>query len=196
VPFSEEDPTDSPVSFYGATKKANEAMAHSYAHLHNLPATGLRFFTVYGPWGRPDLGIAVFARAIWEGRTLQLFNHGKNRRDFTYVDDVVEAMQRLLAQPPTRGTGLVSGKPAVAPLRLYNIGNHQPVEILECVRLLERHLGRQAKVELTPAIPADMPATYADTRLLAAAVGFAPRTTLDEGLARYCTWFREHAALA
>jgi UDP-glucuronate 4-epimerase len=196
VPFSESDPTDSPVSFYGATKKANEAMAHSYAHLHNLPATGLRFFTVYGPWGRPDLGIAVFARALWSGSRLRLFNHGRNLRDFTYIDDVVEAMDRLLDRPPVRGSGLVSGMPAEAPLRIYNIGNHQPVEILECVRLLERHLGRKASLELVPAVPADMPATYADTRLLKDAVGFAPRTSLDDGLRTYCDWFREHPELA
>lgn len=190
VPFSEEDFTDSPVSFYGATKKANEAMAHSYAHLNGIPITGLRFFTVYGPWGRPDLGIAVFAKAIWEGRTLQLYNHGRNRRDFTYVDDVVEAMERLLARPPVRGEGLVSGRPAEAPLRIFNIGNHQPVEVLECVKLLEKHLGRTARIELTDAIPADMPATYADTTRLRAAVDFAPRTPLDVGLGRFCEWFR------
>jgi UDP-glucuronate 4-epimerase len=190
IPFSEADPTDRAVSFYGATKKANEVMAHSYAHLHGLPMTGLRFFTVYGPWGRPDLGIAVFAGAIWHGRTLRLFNHGRNRRDFTYIDDVVDAMERLLALPPARGEGLVAGLPAEAPLRIYNVGNHDPVEILECVRLLERHLGRTARVELTPPVPADMPVTYADTALLRAAVGFAPRTSLDAGLARYCEWFR------
>ena len=191
VPFSEADPTDTPVSFYGATKKANEVMAHSYAHLHNLPMTGLRFFTVYGPWGRPDLGISVFAKAIWEGRTLELFNQGRNRRDFTYIDDVVACMERLLDLPPTRGDGWITGAPAEAPLRILNIGNNDPVEILTCVRLLERQLGRTARIELQPAIPADMPITYADTARIRSLTGIAPSTPLETGLARFCEWFLE-----
>jgi UDP-glucuronate 4-epimerase len=185
VPFSEDDPVDHPVSYYAATKKGNELQAHAFSHLHRLPVSGLRFFTVYGPWGRPDMAPVLFARAILRGEPIKVFNHGRMRRDFTYVDDVVEAVVRVLARPP-------EGKDGAAPYRILNVGNSSPVELGEFIALLERHLGKAAVKELVPMQPGDVPATWADTRRLEALTGFAPRTPLDEGLRRMAEWLRAY----
>ncbi|MDH4326575.1 MAG: NAD-dependent epimerase/dehydratase family protein [Betaproteobacteria bacterium] len=180
LPWSETDNVDHPISLYAATKKANELMAHVYSHLHALPATGLRYFTVYGPWGRPDMSPMLFARAILEGKPIQVFNHGDMQRDFTYIDDAVEATVRVLDHAP-------AGTP---PARVLNVGNHQPVPLLDYIALLEAALGRKAVKEMLPMQPGDVPATYADTRALQAAVGFAPATPLADGLARFAAWFK------
>jgi UDP-glucuronate 4-epimerase len=194
LPFRTAENVDHPLSLYGATKKANELMAHAYAHLFALPATGLRFFTVYGPWGRPDMAMWLFAAAILEGRPIKLFNGGDMRRDFTYVDDVAVAVVKLLDRVP-QGNPAWSGEtpdPASsrAPWRVYNIGNHTPVELLEVVRLLEAALGRPAIRELMPMQPGDVYETCADTEDLRQAVGFAPRTPIAEGIGRFIDWFR------
>lgn len=178
LPWSETDNVDHPVSLYAATKKANELMAHVYSHLYALPATGLRFFTVYGPWGRPDMSPMLFARAIMEGQPLQVFNHGDMQRDFTYIDDVVEGTIRVLDRPSRYA--------------IYNIGNHQPVGLLEYIGALERALGKKALLEMKPMQPGDVKATYADTRALADAVGFAPATPLGDGLGRFAGWFMNY----
>jgi UDP-glucuronate 4-epimerase len=196
MPFRATDNVDHPLSLYGATKKANELMAHAYAHLFALPATGLRFFTVYGPWGRPDMAMWLFAAAISEGRPIRLFNHGRMRRDFTYVDDVVEAVVRLIDKPPA-GDPAWSGDapdPATsrAPWRVYNIGNNRPVEVTEVVRLIEQAVGKTAIRELVPMQPGDVPETCADVDDLAAAVGFAPKTPIGEGIARFVAWYRDY----
>jgi UDP-glucuronate 4-epimerase len=180
LPWSETDNVDHPISLYAATKKANELMAHVASHLHGLAATGLRYFTVYGPWGRPDMSPMLFARAILEGKPIQVFNHGDMQRDFTYIDDAVEATLRVLDRPPA----------ATPPHRVLNVGNHQPVALLEYIALLEHALGKQAIKEMKPMQPGDVPATYADTRALQDAVGFAPATPLAEGLARFADWFK------
>jgi UDP-glucuronate 4-epimerase len=200
LPFRTSDNIDHPVSLYAATKKANEAMAHAYAHLFSLPATGLRFFTVYGPWGRPDMAMWLFTEAIAAGRPIRLFNHGKMRRDFTYVDDVVESVVRLIDRP-AQGDPNWSGEATTpassrAPWRIYNIGNNQPVEVMEVVRLLEEALGRPAKRELLPMQPGDVPATFADVADLEAAVGFKPRTSIEEGVRRFVAWYRSYAGLS
>ena len=182
LPWSEGDNVDHPISLYAATKKANELMAHVASHLHGLPASGLRYFTVYGPWGRPDMSPMLFARAIMEGKPIQVFNHGDMRRDFTYVDDAVEATLRVLDTPP-------AGTP---PHRVLNVGNHQPVGLLDYIALLEEALGRKAEKQMLPMQPGDVPATYADTRALEALTGFAPATPLKEGLALFAEWFRSY----
>jgi UDP-glucuronate 4-epimerase len=186
LPWSESDNVDHPVSLYAATKKANELMAHVYSHVHGLAATGLRYFTVYGPWGRPDMSPMLFADALMQGRPIQVFNHGDMQRDFTYIDDVVEGTLRVLDQPPT-------GTP---PTRVFNIGNHQPVPLLDYIAALERAFGRQAKKEMRPMQPGDIRATFADTRALAQAVGFAPSTPLAQGLARFAEWYRDYTRQA
>jgi UDP-glucuronate 4-epimerase len=178
LPWSESDNVDHPISLYAATKKSNELMAHVYSHLFGLPATGLRYFTVYGPWGRPDMSPVLFARAIQEGRPIAVFNHGDMQRDFTYVDDIVEGTLRVLARP--------------ARYEIYNIGNHTPVGLLDYIAALERALGKKAKLEMKPMQPGDVKATYADTTALARAVGFAPSTPLDTGLARFAEWFKSY----
>jgi UDP-glucuronate 4-epimerase len=178
LPWSESDNVDHPVSLYAATKKSNELMAHVYSHLFGLHATGLRFFTVYGPWGRPDMSAMLFARAIMEGKPLQVFNQGDMQRDFTYIDDIVEGTLRVLDRPQRYA--------------LYNIGNHSPVRLLDYIAELERALGRKARLEMHPMQPGDVKATYADTRALQEAVGFAPATPLATGLARFAQWFREY----
>ncbi|MEW5864896.1 MAG: NAD-dependent epimerase/dehydratase family protein [Pseudomonadota bacterium] len=185
LPWSETDNVDRPVSLYAATKKANELMAHAYCHLFGVPMTGARYFTVYGPWGRPDMSPILFARAIMEGRPIAVFNHGDMARDFTYVDDAVEATLRLLDRPP-------AGTP---PWRIVNVGNHRPVRLPEYIAALERALGKRAIVELKPMQPGDVKETYADTEALREATGFAPATPLEEGLARFAAWFREHGHL-
>ena len=181
-PYREDDNTDQPVSYYGATKKANEVMAHSYAHNHNLNVTGLRFFTVYGPWGRPDMAPTIFARAICEGTTLKLFNAGRNLRDFTYIDDIVDGVVKVLLYPPAE-------RPT-PPVRIFNLGHNRPVETLLFVRMLEELLGRKATVELLPPQPGDMFETCADLTKIQAAIQFAPKVRLEEGLRRFVEWFR------
>jgi UDP-glucuronate 4-epimerase len=178
LPWSESQNVDHPVSLYAATKKSNELLAHVYSHLYGLNATGLRYFTVYGPWGRPDMSPMLFAQAIVQGKPIPVFNQGDMQRDFTYVDDVVEGTLRVLDRP--------------ARYAIYNIGNHQPVGLLDYIAALERALGKKAKLEMKPMQPGDVKATYADTRALQAAVGFAPSTPLETGLARFAEWFKSY----
>jgi len=194
MPFAVRDNVDHPISLYAATKKANELMAHAYSHLYRIPTTGLRFFTVYGPWGRPDMALFLFSRAIVEGRPIQVFNHGRMKRDFTYVDDVVEGVARVLEVIPVGDPGWDASAPdpsrSPAPYRLYNIGNHSPVELLEVVRILEKAFGREAVKEFRPLQPGDVLATAADVRDLSEAVGFVPGTPFEEGARRFVGWFR------
>jgi UDP-glucuronate 4-epimerase len=197
LPFRAGDNVDHPLSLYGATKKANELMAHAYAHLFALPATGLRFFTVYGPWGRPDMAMWLFTAAIANERPIRLFNHGRMRRDFTYIDDAVEAVVRLVKQPPTGNPEWSSEAPdpatSPAPWRVYNIGNNRPIELTRVVSVIEHALGKQAIRELMPMQPGDLPETRADTAGLAAAVGFAPDTPIEDGVGRFVAWYRDYA---
>lgn len=199
MPFSVHDNVDHPLSLYGASKKANELMAHAYAHLFGLPATGLRFFTVYGPWGRPDMAMWIFAKAILAGQPIKLFNKGNMRRDFTYVDDVVESVVRLIDRPATADREFSSASPdpgsSSAPWRVYNIGNNKSVELLEVVRLLEGAIGKKAKRELLPMQPGDVPATYADVDDLMREVNFRPATVIAEGIARFVDWYRTYHRL-
>ncbi len=194
LPFSEHDHTDHPVSLYAATKKANELMAHTYAHLFGVPVTGLRFFTVYGPWGRPDMALHLFTKAILEGRPIDVFNHGDLERDFTFVDDIVEGVVRVLDHipQPDSSVDMLHPDPArsYAPYRIYNIGNHQPVKLLVFIETLERALGKKAVKNFLPMQPGDVLATCAEIEDLRAAVGFAPSTPLGEGLAKYVAWHR------
>ncbi|MGE5201900.1 MAG: NAD-dependent epimerase/dehydratase family protein [Acidobacteriota bacterium] len=185
LPFTVGDPVDTPQSLYAATKRADELMAHCYAHLYRIPTTGLRFFTVYGPWGRPDMAAWIFAEAILAGRPIQLFNHGKMRRDFTYIDDVVAGTLDCLAKPPADDA-------AAAPYRLYNLGNHRSEELERFVSVLERALGRKAVRELLPMQPGDVAATYADIEASRRDFGFDPKTPIDEGLPRFVAWYREY----
>lgn len=192
-PFSESDNVDHPVSFYAATKKANELMAHSYAWIHKLPVTGLRFFTVYGPWGRPDMSPFLFTRAMLAGEPIKVFNHGKMRRDFTYVDDIVEGVVRVLAQPPVPGDASALDSPATssAPYRIYNIGASEPVELMEYIRTIERALGVTAKLDFQPMQPGDVVATAANMHDLETFVGFRPQVSLEEGIRRFVAWYRD-----
>lgn len=196
MPFSTTHNVDHPVSLYGATKKANELMAHAYAHLFGLPCTGLRFFTVYGPWSRPDMAIWLFTAAILDGRPIRLFNRGNLQRDFTYIDDVVEAIVRLIDTPAAGDPAWSSDHPdpasSAAPWRVYNIGNHTPVDVRRLVELIEDAVGKKAIVELLPMQPGDVPATYAVVDDLAAAVGFAPGTPIAVGIRNFVKWYREH----
>jgi UDP-glucuronate 4-epimerase len=196
MPFSVHDNVDHPVSLYAATKKANELMAHCYAHLYRIPCTGLRFFTVYGPWGRPDMALFLFTSAILEGRPIEVFNHGKMQRDFTYVDDIVEGVIRVLDRPAQPDTAWASDQPdpssSSAPYRLYNIGNHQPVELLRFIEVLEAALGKKADKKLLPLQAGDVPATYADVADLTRDVGFKPATPLEVGIKRFVEWYREY----
>jgi UDP-glucuronate 4-epimerase len=195
MPFSVHDNVDHPISLYAATKKANELMAHAYSKLYGLPATGLRFFTVYGPWYRPDMALFIFTKAILEGRPIRLFNQGRMRRDFTYVDDVVAAMVRLLDRPPARDPSWSGDDPdpssSSAPWRLYNIGNNRSVELMDVVDLLERALGRKANKELVEMQPGDVPETCADIDDLMRDVGFRPSMPIEEGIQRFVSWYRE-----
>jgi UDP-glucuronate 4-epimerase len=186
VPFAETDNVDHPVSLYAATKKANELMAYSYSHLYGIASTGLRFFTVYGPWGRPDMAYFRFTDAILAGRPIDVYNHGRMRRDFTYIDDIADGVIRVLDHRP-------DGEP---PHRLYNIGNHQPVELMAFIDMLERELGREAIRNFLPMQDGDVPQTYADTTALRQDVGFAPATPLDEGLKRFVAWYRDYYRLS
>ncbi|MEO1089771.1 MAG: NAD-dependent epimerase/dehydratase family protein [Pseudomonadota bacterium] len=189
LPLAEADAVDHPVSLYAATKRAGELMAHTYAHLFGLPTTGLRFFTVYGPWGRPDMAYFKFAKAIREGRPITVFAEGKLRRDFTYIGDVIEAIVRLLDRPPETGGRPDQPNTSQAPFRLFNIGNHRPVDVLTFVATLERCLGQQAQIDFLPMQPGDVEATFAAVDDLRALVDFAPRTSLEEGLAHFVAWF-------
>ena len=199
TPFSTSDSVDHPVSLYAATKKANELMSHSYAHLYDLPTTGLRFFTVYGPWGRPDMALFKFTQAILAGHPIDVYNQGDMRRDFTYIDDIAEAVVRLMTVIPTRNPDwtVESGSPAEssAPYRVYNIGNSQPVQLTEFIHELELALGVSAKMNLLPMQPGDVLETSADTSALAAAIGFKPHTPLADGLARFVGWYRDYYRL-
>jgi UDP-glucuronate 4-epimerase len=196
MPFSVHENTDHPLSLYGASKKANELMAHAYAHLFGIPMTGLRFFTVYGPWGRPDMAMWIFAKAILAGEPIRLFNNGNMQRDFTYIDDVVESVVRLVDRPPAGNPAFSTTSPdpasSSAPWRLYNIGNNKPVEVLEVVRLLEGTIGKKANRELVPMQPGDVPATYANVDDLMRDVGFRPSTPIGEGIARFIEWYRAY----
>jgi UDP-glucuronate 4-epimerase len=194
MPFSVHQNVDHPVSLYAATKKANELMAHTYSHLFRLPTTGLRFFTVYGPWGRPDMALFLFTRAILAGRPIDVFNHGRMRRDFTYIDDIVEGVVRVMDRIPRPDPNWTSARPdpgtSSAPYRVYNIGNNQPVELLEMISLVEQCLGRTAQKNLLPMQAGDVPETYADVDDLVRDTGFKPRTALKDGIARFIEWYR------
>jgi UDP-glucuronate 4-epimerase len=196
MPFSVHDNVDHPLSLYGASKKANELMAHSYSHLFGLPTTGLRFFTVYGPWGRPDMAMWLFAQAISAGEPIKLFNEGNMRRDFTYVDDVAESIVRLLEHAPEENAEWSGDAPdpgsSRAPWRVYNIGNNNSVELLDVVRLIEQALGIKAKCELLPMQPGDVLATYADVDDLMREVCFRPATPINEGISHFIAWFRDY----
>jgi UDP-glucuronate 4-epimerase len=196
LPFDESQNTDHPLSLYAATKKANEAMAHSYAHLFGLPCTGLRFFTVYGPWGRPDMALFKFTRGILAGEPIPVFNEGKMIRDFTYVDDIVEGIVRIVDRPPKADPSWDAARPdaatSSAPWRVFNIGNHQRVELMRYIRALEAALGTQARLELLPMQAGDVQATEADTSALQAATGFKPATPVEEGIKRFVEWYREY----
>jgi len=196
LPFSVQDNVDHPISLYAASKKANELMAHAYSHLYQLPATGLRFFTVYGPWYRPDMAMFIFAKAILEGKSIKLFNHGNMRRDFTFIDDVAEAVVRLMDHPPQANPQWSGDRPdpatSTAPWKIYNIGNNRPEELLHVVALLEKEFGRTAIKEMLPMQPGDVPATYADIEELARDVGFRPSTTIEDGIRSFAKWFREY----
>src|SRR5438067_8177415 len=188
MPFSEQSCVGHPLQLYAATKRANELMAHSYSHLYRVPTTGLRFFTVYGPWGRPDMALFLFTKAILAGDPIELFNHGRMKRDFTYIDDIVEGIIRVLDQPAKPNPNWDGRKPdsatSTAPYRLYNIGNNSPVELLRLVEILEKALGRVAEKRLVDIQPGDVPATYADIDALANDVGFQPSTPIEEGVAK------------
>ncbi|MCQ8129617.1 NAD-dependent epimerase [Methylomonas rivi] len=196
MPFSVHDNVDHPLSLYAASKKANELMAHTYSNLYRLPTTGLRFFTVYGPWGRPDMALFLFTKAILAGKPIDVFNFGKHRRDFTYIDDIVEGVIRTLdhtAQPNPDWSG-VKPDPGTskAPWRVYNIGNQNPVELLAYIETLERFLGKTAEKNLLPLQPGDVPDTYADVEALVTDVGYKPGTTIEQGIERFVTWYREY----
>ena len=195
MPFSVHHNVDHPVSLYAATKKANELMAHTYSHLYGLPTTGLRFFTVYGPWGRPDMALFKFTRAILAGEPIEVFNYGRHRRDFTYVDDIVEGVLRALANVPEGNPGWSSDAPdpasSRAPWRVYNIGNQRPVELLRYIEVIEQCCGRTAEKVLLPMQPGDVPDTWADVEALAADTGYSPATPVEVGVARFVDWYRE-----
>jgi UDP-glucuronate 4-epimerase len=199
LPFSVQDNVDHPISLYAASKKANELMAHAYSHLYRIPATGLRFFTVYGPWGRPDMAMFIFAKAIVAGTPIRLFNHGNMRRDFTYIDDVSQAVVRLMDRPPQGDPDWSGDKPdpatSAAPWKIYNIGNNNPEQLMHVVSLLEKEFGRTATKEMLPMQPGDVPATYADVEDLARDIGFRPSTTIEDGIKRLAKWYRDYHRL-
>jgi UDP-glucuronate 4-epimerase len=196
MPFSVHDNVDHPLSLYAATKKANELMAHAYASLYGLPCTGLRFFTVYGPWGRPDMALFLFTRAILEDRPIDVFNEGRMERDFTYIDDIVEGVVRIMERIPAPDPGWCGDRPdpsaSFAPYRLYNIGNNRPVALTDFIRILEENLGRKARKNLLPLQAGDVPATCADVNDLMADAGFRPSTPIAEGIRRFVDWYREY----
>lgn len=197
MPFSEHQPTAHPLTLYAASKKANEAMAHSYAHLYGVAATGLRFFTVYGPWGRPDMALFLFTKAILAGEPIQVFNHGHHKRSFTYVDDIAEGVLRTLDTAPGKDPAWDASHPdpatsGVAPYRIYNIGNEQPVELLRYIEVLEQCLGRKAVMQMLPLQPGDVPDTEADVTDLITNVGYRPQVSVEEGVARFVEWYRAY----
>ena len=199
MPFSEHHGVDHPVSLYAATKKANELMAHTYSHLFQLATTGLRFFTVYGPWGRPDMALFMFTKAILAGEPIKVFNHGKMVRDFTYIDDIADGVVHALdrAPEPNPAYDKANADPAAshAPYRVFNIGNHQPVQLMDFIAAIERHAGKSAIKQLCDIQPGDVPATYADVSELAAWTGFQPATSIDEGVGRFVAWYRRYFRL-
>jgi UDP-glucuronate 4-epimerase len=196
LPFSVNDNVDHPISLYAASKKANELMAHTYSHLYRVPATGLRFFTVYGPWGRPDMAMFIFAKAILSGAPIKLFNHGNMRRDFTFVEDVSEAIVRLVDRPPQGNPDWSGDRPdpssSLAPWKIYNIGNNNPEDLMYVISVLEKEFGRTAQKEMLPMQPGDVPATYADVDDLARDIGFRPATRIEDGIMRFAKWYREY----
>ncbi len=197
MPFSEHQPTEHPLTLYAATKKANEMMAHSYAHLYGFPCTGLRFFTVYGPWGRPDMALFLFTKAILAGEPIKVFNHGHHKRSFTYVDDIVEGVLRTLDQIPGKNADWQGASPdpatsGVAPYRIYNIGNEQPVELLRYIEVLEQSLGKKAIMQMLPLQAGDVPDTEADVAELIANVGYRPVVSVEEGVANFVRWYRDY----
>jgi UDP-glucuronate 4-epimerase len=196
MPFSVHQNVDHPVSVYAASKKTNELLAHSYSHIYALPVTGLRFFTVYGPWGRPDMATCLFTRAILAGEPINVFNNGQMERDFTYIDDIVEAVVRVGAKPAARNPNWSGNAPdpatSLAPYRVYNIGNHSPVKLVRLIELLEENLGKKAIRNLLPMQPGDVPATYADVEDLQRDVGFEPKTPIEVGIRRFVDWYREY----
>ncbi|MCK0470091.1 NAD-dependent epimerase [Alkalihalobacillus sp. APA_J-10(15)] len=196
MPFSTSDEVNHPVSLYAATKKSNELMAHTYSHLYNIPTTGLRFFTVYGPWGRPDMAYFSFTKNIVEGKTIKVFNNGEMMRDFTYIDDIVDGIVRLLDKPPKADPNWNREEPnassSYAPYKVYNIGNNQPVKLMDFIETLEKHLGIEAKKEFLPMQPGDVKATYADIDELQNDTGFKPSTTIDEGLKKFVEWYKDY----
>ena len=199
MPFSVHDNVDHPLSLYAASKKANELMAHTYSHLYQLPTTGLRFFTVYGPWGRPDMALFKFTRSILAGEPIQVFNYGQHRRDFTYIDDIVEGVMRVLDRVPEGNPTWCGAQPdpasSQAPYRVYNIGNHQPVELMDYIATLEQCLGCKAEIELLPLQPGDVPDTFADVADLVRDTGYKPETPVAVGVARFVEWYREFYAV-
>lgn len=196
MPFSVHDNVDHPVSLYAASKKSNELMAHTYSHLYQIPTTGLRFFTVYGPWGRPDMALFMFTKNILEGKPIDVFNFGKCKRDFTYIDDIVEGVIRTLDKIPESNPDWSGDKPdsasSMAPYRLYNIGNNQPVELLHFIKVIEDCLGIKAEQNLLPLQPGDVPQTYADVDDLIRYVGFKPKTSIEDGISRFIDWYRHY----
>lgn len=196
MPFSVEHGVDHPVSMYAATKKANELMAHTYSHLFGLPTTGLRFFTVYGPWGRPDMALFLFTKAILEGRPIDVYNHGKMQRDFTFVDDIADGIIRVLDRPAAPDLNYDPANPSSAtsnaPYRVFNIGNHQPVELLAFIHCIENAIGRKAQMNLMPIQAGDVPATFADVEALERWTGFKPATTIDVGIPKFVSWYRRY----
>jgi UDP-glucuronate 4-epimerase len=198
MPFSVHDNVDHPVSLYAASKKANELMAHTYSHLYGLPTTGLRYFTVYGPWGRPDMSPWLFTSAILEGRSIDVFNHGKMQRDFTFVEDIAEGTVRVLDRIPTGNPAFSTNTPdpgsSYAPFKVYNIGNHQPVELMTFIKTIEDALGQEAKKNFMPMQPGDVVATYADVEDLKCDVGFEPKTPLAEGISKWTTWYMNYVS--
>jgi len=196
MPFTEHDPVDHPVSLYAATKKANELMAHTYSHLYRMPTTGLRFFTVYGPWGRPDMALFLFTKAILEGRPIDVFNHGQMERDFTYIDDIADGVVRVLDRPAAPSDEFRSERPdpatSNAPYRVFNIGNHQPVPLLEFIGCIEAALGKTAVKRMLPLQDGDVPATYADTQALHDWVDCVPATSVRDGIGRFVSWYRDY----
>ncbi len=196
MPFSVQDNVDHPVSLYAATKKSNELMAHAYSHLYGLPTTGLRFFTVYGPWGRPDMALFKFTKGILEGRPIEVYNQGQMRRDFTYIDDIIEGVTRVLGQAPLSDSAWNPEKPnpasSPAPYRIYNIGNNNAVSLDDFISTLEQALGKNAIRDNLPMQPGDVPATYADISDLSTAVGFTPATSLKAGIEQFVTWYRAY----
>ncbi len=196
MPFSEHQPTNHPVSLYAATKKANELMAHSYSHLYNIPTTGLRFFTVYGPWGRPDMALFLFTKAIIDGEPIKVFNEGKMQRDFTYIDDIVQGIVKVIDKPATSDSGWYGKKPdpasSYAPYRVYNIGNNNPAELIEFIEAIEKELGKKGIKEFLPMQAGDVPATHADINNLIADTGYSPQFSVQQGVKHFISWYKEY----